>query len=67
MVEIVACAVVRDDPPRVFVAADQDTLNWVIALRLIAPTPGRELPPACAIACAPRYALNAGEKQLNSG
>ena len=40
----VACAVVRDDPPRVFVAEDQETLNWVLALRLIARTPGHELP-----------------------
>lgn len=40
----VACAVVRDDPPRVFVADDQETLNWVLALRLIARTPGGELP-----------------------
>ena len=30
-------------PPEVFIAEDQDTLNWVLALRLIARTPGREL------------------------
>jgi hypothetical protein len=44
MPRVVACAVVRDDPPEVFLAADQDTLNWVLALKLIAVTPGRELP-----------------------
>ena len=32
------------DPPRVFIAEDQDTLNWVLALRLMARTPGRKLP-----------------------
>jgi len=39
----VACAVVRDDPPRVFIAEDQETLNWVIALQLVARTAGSEL------------------------
>ncbi|CAN5752663.1 hypothetical protein BH23ACT5_BH23ACT5_21990 [soil metagenome] len=38
----VAVAVVRDEPPEVFVAEDQDTLNWVLALKLIARTPGTE-------------------------
>jgi hypothetical protein len=42
---VVACAVVRDDPPRVFVAEDLDTLNWVLANQLVAKTPGRDLPP----------------------
>ncbi|HEX4127420.1 MAG TPA: hypothetical protein VHX67_07560 [Acidimicrobiales bacterium] len=42
---IVACAVVRDDPPRVFVAENLETLNWVLANQLVAMTPGRELPP----------------------
>jgi hypothetical protein len=46
MPRFVACAVVRDDPPQVFVAEDQDTLNWVLALELISRTPGRELPEA---------------------
>lgn len=41
---IVACAVVRDDPPRVFVAEDLDTLNWVLACQLVAKTPGHDLP-----------------------
>ncbi len=41
----VACAVVRDDPPQVFIAEDQATLNWVLALKLIARTPSNELLP----------------------
>jgi hypothetical protein len=41
---VVACAVVRDDPPRVFVAEDLETLNWVLACQLVAKTPGHELP-----------------------
>ncbi len=41
---VVACAVVRDDPPRVFVAENLDTLNWVLACQLVAKTPGHELP-----------------------
>lgn len=45
MTRSVAVAVVHDDPPQVFVAEDQDTLNWVLALRLIARTPGHELAP----------------------
>ena len=44
MPKLVSYAVVRDDPPQVFVAEDQDTLNWVLALHLIARTPGRVLP-----------------------
>jgi hypothetical protein len=42
---LVACAVVRDDPPRVFVAENLATLNWVLACQLVATTPGRDLPP----------------------
>lgn len=38
MPRVVACAVVRDEPPQVFVADDQETLNWVLALRLVAAT-----------------------------
>ena len=45
MARIVACAVVRDDPPRVFVAEDEATLNWVLALRVVARTSGAELTP----------------------
>lgn len=40
----VACAVIREDPPQVFVAEDLETLNWVLALELIARIPGREVP-----------------------
>jgi uncharacterized membrane protein len=36
--------VVRDDPPRVFVAEDMETLNWVLACQLVAATPGHDLP-----------------------
>lgn len=39
----VALAVVRDDPPNVFIADDIETLNWVLALKLIARTAGHEL------------------------
>lgn len=46
MPRTVACAVVREDPPEVFVAEDIETLNWVLALRLIARMPGREVPEA---------------------
>jgi len=41
---LVACAVVREDPPRVFVAQDLATLNWVLACRLVAAMPGQDLP-----------------------
>lgn len=44
MARSVACAVIRDDPPQVFVAEDIETLNWVLALRLIGRTPSAELP-----------------------
>ena len=43
MARSVACAIVRDDPPQVFIAEDQETLNWVLALHLIARIPGHEL------------------------
>jgi len=45
MPRLVACAVVRDEPPQVFLAEDQETLNWVLALRLIARTSGEGLDP----------------------
>ena len=44
MPRTVACAVIRDDPPEVLIAEDQETLNWVLALQVIARTPGSELP-----------------------
>lgn len=40
----VACAVVREDPPEVYVAEDQETLNWVLALNVVARTPAADLP-----------------------
>jgi hypothetical protein len=43
MPKLVAIAVVREDPPEVFLAEDETRLNWVLALKLIAKTPGREL------------------------
>jgi hypothetical protein len=46
MPRVVACAVVRDEPPQVFVADDEETLNWVLALRLVAATDPRSLPDA---------------------
>lgn len=44
MTHLVACAVVRDEPPGVFTAEDLETLNWVLALKLVAATPAAELP-----------------------
>jgi len=46
MSRLVACAVVRHDPPEVFVAEDLETLNWVLALQVVAATAGRTLPAA---------------------
>lgn len=45
MARTVALAVIRDEPPEVFVAENQEVLNWVIALKLIARTSGRDLAP----------------------
>ena len=39
MPRVVAHAVVREDPPRVFIANDEATLNWVLAIRLVAESP----------------------------
>lgn len=36
MPRIVSVAVVRSDPPQVFIAEDMETMNWVLALRLVA-------------------------------
>jgi len=33
---LVSCAVVHGTPPQVFLADDLDTLNWVLALQLVA-------------------------------
>ncbi|HEY1734891.1 MAG TPA: hypothetical protein VGG23_10615 [Acidimicrobiales bacterium] len=44
MSKVVAYAVVHDEPPAVFIAEDLSTLNWVLALKLIAPTDASRLP-----------------------
>ena len=44
MSSVVAYAVVHEDPPRVFIADDMETLNWVLALKLIVPTDRNRLP-----------------------
>ena len=41
----VAVAIVRGPEPEVYIAEDQETLNWVLALQLIASTPGDRLEP----------------------
>ena len=62
---VVACAVVRDDPPRVFVAENLDTLNWVLACQLVAATPGSDLPRGRARRPAPGPARGAlGRRRL---
>ena len=38
-----AYAVVHDQPPRVYAAADVDVLQWVIALEVVARTPASTL------------------------
>ena len=48
MPKIVAVAVVREDPPSVFIADDMDALNWVLAIRLVAQTSAGTLGPASA-------------------
>lgn len=45
MPDSAACAVVHGDPPMVFVAEDVETLQWVLALKLIAATPAKAMPP----------------------
>ena len=41
---IVSYAIVRDDPPELFLADDIDTLQWVLALQLVAQSRPRDLP-----------------------
>jgi hypothetical protein len=43
-VQIVAIAIVRSDDPQVFVAEDMESLHWILALRLVAPTDPASLP-----------------------
>jgi hypothetical protein len=40
-----AYAVVRGDPPAVYAADDIDTLHHVLALKVVAATPGDTIPP----------------------
>ena len=42
MPKLVAHAVVREDPPRVYIAEDETTLNWVLALRVVAQSSPQE-------------------------
>lgn len=44
----IAYAVVRDDPPRVFLAEHLDVLHRLLALEVVAETPASALPPAAA-------------------
>jgi hypothetical protein len=41
---IVSYAIVRDDPPELFLADDVETLQWVLALQLVAQTRPQDLP-----------------------
>lgn len=43
MSDRVAIAIVRGPVPEVYIAEDQDTLHWVLALQMIASTPGHQL------------------------
>lgn len=43
MSDRVAIAIVRGPLPEVYIAEDQETLNWVLALKMIASTPGDQL------------------------
>src|SRR5215831_13651007 len=40
---LVSYAVVRSEPPEVFLADDIETLQWVLALKVVAKTPSRKL------------------------
>ncbi len=44
MPRIVSVAIVNSDPPSVFIAEDMDTMNWVLALRLVARSRPEDLP-----------------------
>jgi hypothetical protein len=44
MSRVIACAIVRGEPPEVFAAEDLETLNWVLALKVVAATPAKGLP-----------------------
>ncbi len=44
MPQVVACAVVQGATPRVFVADDMETLNWVLALQVVGQTTRSAVP-----------------------
>jgi hypothetical protein len=46
MAQLLAYAVIRHDPPGVFVAEDLDVLHWVLAIKLVAQTSAAEISPA---------------------
>lgn len=43
MPRIVSVAIVNEIPPSVFIAEDMETMNWVLALRLVARTRADEI------------------------
>lgn len=43
---LVACAIVHGKPPEVFLADDIETLNWVLAIRLVAQSRARDFSPS---------------------
>jgi hypothetical protein len=45
MAQLLAYAIVRNDPPTVFVAEDLDVLHWVLAIKLVAQTRAAEVSP----------------------
>lgn len=45
---LLSYAVVRSDPPEVYLADDIDTLQWVLALKVVARTRPADLPPGTA-------------------
>jgi hypothetical protein len=42
---VLSYAVVRSDPPEIYLADDIETLQWVLALKVVARTRATELPP----------------------
>lgn len=43
MPRVVSVAIVNEIPPSVFIAEDMETINWVLALRLVARTRADEI------------------------
>ena len=46
MPKTVAVAVVHDVPPTVFIAENEDVLNWILALNVVAQTPAANIEPS---------------------